>query len=92
MSVPITRARSRRSAPRTEQPPEQDLRSMNPHLRASCRTRGEDGSLGPDYAVDDVLRATGLLDAAACRAPERREPCDPTATGHSGPVLLPARA
>lgn len=72
------------SIPRTEQPPEQDLRGMNPHLRASRMTRGENGSLSPDYAVDDVLRATGLLDAAACLAPERREPRDLTATGHSG--------
>lgn len=69
--------------PRTEAPSERDLRGMNPHLRASRMTR--DGQLlRPDYTVDDVLRATGLEDAAACLSPARRQPPILAATGPSG--------
>lgn len=72
------------SIPRGEKSAEEDLRAMNPHLRASRMVRVNDWELKPDYAVDDVLRTTGLEDAAACLPADRREPPGLAATGRSG--------
>lgn len=72
------------SIPRTEEWDDAALRPLNPHLRASRMTRGNDLQLHPDYTVDDMLRAMGTEDAAACLAPDQRDPPDLAATGPSG--------
>ena len=54
-----------------------DLHDMDPHLRPPRMHAlpGPGGiELEPSYDVDDILTGVGLVDAAACLPPERRDP------------------
>lgn len=69
--------------PRTDQPSEDRLGAMNPHLRPA-RMILDGGPLRPDYSVDDTFTGTGLIDIAASLPPESRIPEDLLPTGLAG--------
>lgn len=71
------------SIPRSDRPSEGDLAMMNPHLRP-VRMVLDDGPLRPDYAVDDVMTGTGMVDVAAFLPPDSRSPAELAATGPAG--------
>lgn len=71
------------SIPRTDRPSEDHLAAMNRHLRP-VRMVLDDGPLRPDYAVDDLLTGTGLVDIAASLSPGSRVPAGLVATGPAG--------
>jgi endonuclease/exonuclease/phosphatase family metal-dependent hydrolase len=70
---------------RADQVTQAKLRAMSPHLRTARMTR-DDGRLGPDYAVEDVLTTSGLHDAAAALPPAQRDPRVLTRTGRASRV------
>jgi hypothetical protein len=69
--------------PRTEQPSEDTLAAMSPHLRP-VRMVLDNGPLRPDYSVDDLLTGTGLIDIAASLPPKSRVPAELLPTGRAG--------
>lgn len=71
------------SIPRSDQPGEDELAAMNPHLRVA-RMILDDGPLRPDYGVDDLMTRTGMDDVAASLVPECRVPADLLPTGKAG--------
>jgi hypothetical protein len=69
--------------PRTDDPGEDVLAAMNPHLRPA-RMILDDGPLRPDYSVDDTFTRTGLVDIAASLPPGSRVPAGLLPTGPAG--------